>query len=165
MNASYAQGTPEPLTECAAGEEASITSSTEPKRPRVVIAEDFVLIQENIRRALPPDCEVIAAVEDGAAALEAVATLQPDILLLDVSLPDMSGFRVAEKLFETNSPVNVIFLTAYADRTYVKRAFEIGVKGYLLKGKMWTELPEAVREVMAGRVYESPLVGLKNTRS
>ena len=58
----------------------------EPKRPRVVIAEDFVLIQENIRRALPPDCEVIAAVEDGAAAL------QPDILLLDVSLPDMSGF-------------------------------------------------------------------------
>ena len=149
----------------AAGEEASIGSSTEPKRPRVVIAEDFVLIQENIRRPLPSDCEVIAAVEDGAAALDAVAALQPDILLLDVSLPDMSGFRVAERLSGATSPVKVIFLTAYADRSYVERAFEIGVKGYLLKGKMWTELPEAIREVLAGGVYRSPLLDVKSTRS
>jgi len=150
--------------EMASGEEALTGSSTEPKRPRVVIAEDFVLIQENIRLALPRDCEVVAAVEDGAAALDAVAALQPDILLLDVSLPDMSGFRVAEELSGKNSPVKVIFLTAYADRSYVERAFEIGVKGYLLKGKMWTELPEAIREVLAGGVYRSPLVGLKSTR-
>jgi len=150
--------------EMASGEEALTGSSTEPKRPRVVIAEDFVLIQENIRLALPRDCEVVAAVEDGAAALDAVAALQPDILLLDVSLPDMSGFRVAEELSGKNSPVKVIFLTAYADRSYVERAFEIGVKGYLLKGKMWTELPEAIREVLAGGVYRSPLVGLKRTR-
>jgi CheY-like chemotaxis protein len=92
----------------------------------VVIAEDFVLIQENIRRALPSECEIVAAVEDGAAALEAVAGLQPDILLLDVSLPDMSGFVVAEKLVQANSSVKVIFVTAYADRSYVERAFEIG---------------------------------------
>jgi DNA-binding NarL/FixJ family response regulator len=144
----------------AAGEEASI-GSTKPKRPRVVIAEDFALIQENIRRALPPDCEVIAAVEDGASALDAVAALHPDILLLDVSLPDMSGIRVAEKLFGANSPVKVVFLTAYADRSYVERAFEIGVKGYLLKGKMWTELPEAICEVLAGGVYRSPPSALR----
>jgi len=68
----------------------------------------------------------------------------------------MSGFRVAEELSGKNSPVKVIFLTAYADRSYVERAFEIGVKGYLLKGKMWTELPEAIREVLAGGVYRSP---------
>ena len=140
-----------------------MASSSQPKRPRVVIAEDFVLIQENIRRALPPDCEVIAAVEDGAAALDAVAALQADILLLDVSLPDMSGFLVAEALSGANSPVKVIFLTAYADHSYVERAFEIGAKGYLLKGKMWTELPEAIREVLAGGVYRSPLIGLKST--
>ena len=135
------------------------------RRPRVVIAEDYVLIQENIRRSLPPECEVIAAVEEGAAALEAAAAQHPDILLLDVSLADMSGFAVAEKLFRANSPVKVIFLTAYADRSYVERAFEIGAKGYVLKGKMWTELPEAIREVLAGGLYRSPLVGLKTTRS
>ncbi len=128
----------------------------------MVIAEDFVLIQENIRQALPCDCEVVAAVEDGAAALDAVAALQPDILLLDVSLPDMSGFRIAEKLCGATSPVKVIFLTAYADHSYVERAFEIGVKGYLLKGNMWTELPEAVRKVLAGGVYRSPLAGKAN---
>lgn len=133
--------------------------SEEPRRPRVVIAEDYVLIQENIRRALPPECEVIAAVEHGADALDVVATQQPDILLLDVSLPDMSGFAVAERLFRANSPVKVIFLTAYADRSYVERAFEIGAKGYLLKGKMWTELPAAIEEVLAGAVYQPPPVG------
>lgn len=136
-------------------------TGTAPKRTSVIIAEDVVLIQENIRRALPDDCEVVATVEHGAAALEAVAALQPDILLLDVSLPDMSGFRVAEGLAGTNSPVKVIFLTAYADRAYVERAFEIGVKGYLLKGKMWTELPEAIRAVLAGGVYQSPLIRLE----
>ncbi len=124
-----------------------------------MIAEDFVLIQENIRRSLPPDCDLIAAVEDGAAALDAVAALKPDILLLDVSLPDMSGFRVAEKLSGANSAVKVIFLTAYADRAYAERAFETGAKGYLLKGRMFTELPEAIRNVLAGGVYRSPLVG------
>jgi len=131
--------------------------SEEPKRPRIIIAEDFVLIQENIRRSLPCECEIIAAVEDGAAALDLAATHQPDILLLDVSLPDMSGFTVAERLL-ANSPVKIIFLTAYCDRTYVERAFEIGAKGYLLKGTMWTELPMAIREVLAGGVYRSPLV-------
>ncbi len=135
-----------------------------PRRPSVVIAEDFVLIQENIRRALPPECEIVATVEEGAAALEAVAALQPDILLLDVSLPDMSGFRVAEELFREKSAVKVIFLTAYADRFYVERAFELGAKAYLLKGKMWTELPEAVREVLAGGVYRSSLVSLETSR-
>jgi DNA-binding NarL/FixJ family response regulator len=136
----------------------SNTMSEETRRPRIVIAEDYVLIQENIRRSLPPECEVIAAVEDGTAALDVIAAQHPDILLLDVSLPDMSGFAVAEKLFRANTPVKVIFVTAYADRSYVERAFEIGVKGYLLKGKMWTELPAAIEAVLAGGVYRSPLL-------
>lgn len=143
----------------ASSKELDISNVSEKaRRPSVVIAEDYVLIQENIRRALPPECEIIATVEDGAAALEVIGAQMPDILLLDVSLPDMSGFAVAEKLFRTNSPVKVIFVTAYADRAYVERAFEIGAKGYLLKGKMWTELPEAIRAVLAGGLYTSPLV-------
>jgi DNA-binding NarL/FixJ family response regulator len=127
-------------------------------RPRVVIAEDFVLIQENIRTVIQPLCEVVAAVEDGEAALEAVARHAPDILLLDVSLPGMNGFAVAEKLNSVNSAVNVIFVSAYGDRGYAKRAFEIGAKGYILKGTMLTELPAAIREVARGGAYQSPLV-------
>jgi two-component system, NarL family, response regulator DesR len=127
-------------------------------RPRVVIAEDFVLIQENPRTVIQSLCDVVAAVEDGEAALEAVASLAPDILLLDVSLPGMNGFAVAEKLNSANSAVNVIFVSAYGDRGYAKRAFEIGAKGYILKGTMLTELPAAIREVALGGEYRSPLV-------
>jgi len=125
----------------------------------VVIAEDFVLIQEQMRELLQPDCEVVATVEDGDAALEAVAALHPDILVADVSLPGLNGFAVAEKLNRDQSKVDVIFVTAHSERDYVERAFEIGVKGYVLKRAMRIELPAAIRAVIAGLRYRSPLIG------
>lgn len=128
------------------------------RRPRVVIAEDFVLIQESMRLLLGSECDVVAAVEDAEAALAAVAAYSPDLLLLDISLGGASGFAVAEKLKELRSPVNVVFVTAYPDRQYVDRAFEIGAKGYVLKGSMRTELPAAIRAVMNGGVYRSPMI-------
>jgi DNA-binding NarL/FixJ family response regulator len=131
-------------------------------RPRVIIAEDFVLIQENIRKAVQRDCAVIATVEDGASALAAVRTHSPDVLLLDVSLPDMSGFTVLEQLVKSNTSVRVILLTAHAHRDYVERAFEVGAKGYVLKGTMWTDLPAAIREVARGGTYKSPLLGARS---
>ena len=127
-------------------------------RPRVVIAEDFVLIQQNIRRVIEPDCEVVVEVEDGEGALRAVAVHAPDILLLDISLPDMSGFAVAERLNAGNSPVKIIFISAHGDRSYIDRAFQLGAKGYILKGRMWTDLPAAIREVSSGGAYPSPLI-------
>jgi DNA-binding NarL/FixJ family response regulator len=130
----------------------------QPKRPRVLIVEDFVLIQESIRMVLQRDCDVVAAAEDGKSAIAAVAALHPDIVTLDVSLPDQSGFAVAEQLNREQSPVKVIFITAYPDRAYAQRAFEIGAKAYLLKTAMHTELPAAVRAVMNGGRYESPLI-------
>lgn len=107
---------------------------------------------------LQPDCDVVAAVEDGEAALDAVATHAPDILLVDVSLPRLNGFEVAEKLNDAKSPVKVIFVSAYTDPLYVERALQIGAKAYILKGSMRTELPAAIREVMNGGRYRSPLI-------
>jgi two-component system response regulator DesR len=125
----------------------------------VVIAEDYVLIQEHMRQVLLPECDVVAAVEDGDAALAAVAAHAPDILVLDVSLPGLNGFAVAEKLQRSQPDVKVIFVTAHSDRDYVERAFEIGVKGYVLKRAMGAELPAAIRQVFAGSRYRSPLAG------
>ena len=127
-------------------------------RPRVVVAEDYVLIQENIRRAIQAECDIVAAVEDGEAALEAVESHGADVLLLDVSLPGINGFAVAEKLKHAHSAVNVIFVTAHRDLTYADRAFEAGAKGYVLKGALWTELPAAIRQVIGGGEYRSPLL-------
>ncbi|MFL6450246.1 MAG: response regulator transcription factor [Bryobacteraceae bacterium] len=130
----------------------------EKKRPRIVIAEDAVLIQENIRRVIQRECDVVAAVEDGEAVMDAVAAYSPDILLLDVSLPGMNGFAVAEQLRQARYEVNVIFVTAHRDKEYANRAFEIGAKGYILKGSMWTELLQAIHAVTGGGCFRSALV-------
>lgn len=117
-----------------------------------------MLIQENIRKLLQQHCEILATVEDGASALAAVRTHSPDLLLLDFSLPDMSGIAVLEQVVRMDAPVKVILVTAHGDRSYVQRAFEAGAKGYVLKGRIWTDLPAAIREVMRGRTYKSPLL-------
>ena len=127
-------------------------------RPRVLIAEDYVLIQENIRKAISSWCDIVGTVEDGKSALAAAGAEHPDIVLLDVSLPGLGGFAVAEELIARNSGVKVIFVTAYGDRQYVQRAFEIGASGYVLKGTMWSELPEAIRAVAGGGSYRSALL-------
>lgn len=130
-------------------------------RPRVIIAEDFVLIQETIRLAVQECCDVVATVEDGETALQAVTTHSPDILLLDASLPGMSGFAVAEALLRAKSPVKIILVTAHNDLAYVERAFELGACGYVLKGTMRTDLPSAIRAAMAGETYRSALLVAK----
>jgi two-component system, NarL family, nitrate/nitrite response regulator NarL len=134
------------------------TDANGSRRPRVVIAEDYVLIQENIRKAIERDCDIVASVEDGEAALEAVVAHAPDILLLDISLPGVNGFAIAQKLKAMQARVKVIFVTAHGDRAYVERAFELGAAGYVLKGKMWTDLPAAIRAVAGGGSYRSPLI-------
>jgi DNA-binding NarL/FixJ family response regulator len=128
------------------------------QQPRVVIAENFVLIQEMIRDLLEPECDVVAMVEDGQAAIKAVETHRPDILLLDVSLPLANGFAVTEKIQQSHPEIKVVFVTAYADPGYVERAFASGASGYVLKGSIRTDLLGAIRDVMEGRPYRSPLL-------
>jgi len=127
-------------------------------RPRVVIAEDFVLVQEMIRDTVERECDVIAAVEDGRAALDAVTAHRPDILLVDVSLPTFNGFVITEKAHQSNPELKILFVSAHRDRHYVERAFELGAKGYVLKSSIATELLPAIRSVMTGCLYRSPFL-------
>jgi two-component system uhpT operon response regulator UhpA len=124
-------------------------------RPRVVIAEDFVLLQEMVRDTLEPACEVIATAEDGQSAIEAVTSHRPDILLVDVSLPVANGFLVTERVRQTDPEIKIIFVTAYRERSFVDKAFELGAKGYVLKSSIRTELLAAIRQVMGGGLYRS----------
>jgi DNA-binding NarL/FixJ family response regulator len=124
-------------------------------RPKAVLAEDHLLIQEAMRLELRREVEVVATVQDGAAALEAVAKHQPDVLLLDVSLPKVNGITVAQRAKQSWPDLKILFVTAQSDRTYVEEAFRSGASGYLLKGGIGSELREAVREVLAGHSYRS----------
>ena len=128
------------------------------KRPRVYIAEDFILIQEMIRETVESECEVVGVFEDGRDVLDAVLTNPPDILLIDASLPGISGFVVAERALRNHPDLKVVFVTAHSDPNYVSRAFEIGAKAYLLKGSLRAELLPAIRTVLCGGIYKSAML-------
>jgi DNA-binding NarL/FixJ family response regulator len=125
------------------------------ERPRVIIVEDFALLQETIRLLLKRECDVVATADDGETAIAMTAELAPDFVTVDVSLPGMSGFAVAEKVCAMSPAPQVIFVTNYGDKEYIKQAFEIGARAYVLKSTIDGELMEAIRAVRAGKRFLS----------
>jgi DNA-binding NarL/FixJ family response regulator len=131
------------------------SNDAETKRPRVLICEDSVLLQEAIRAVVEPECEIAGLVEDGRIAIEMIMAEQPDIVLVDVSLPGASGFVIAETAAAANARARILFVTAYSDRAYVQRAFDIGASGYVLKDSIRTELLPAIRTALNGGHFRS----------
>jgi DNA-binding NarL/FixJ family response regulator len=129
------------------------------KRPRVLLADDHTLVLEGLRKILEPDCEVVGAVEDGRSLLAAAKQLQPDIILLDISMPLLNGVEAARRLRAAAPDAKVIFVTMHADATYVAGAFRAGASGYVLKRCASLELLKAINQVLNGREYVTPLIG------
>ncbi len=128
------------------------------RRPRLLLADDHTLLLEGIRLLLEPEFELVGSVEDGRALLEAAKDLKPDVILLDISMPILNGIDAAYRLRKLVPSARVIFLTMHADADYVAEAFRAGAAGYLLKRAAASELLTAIREVMKGHHYVSPLV-------
>jgi DNA-binding NarL/FixJ family response regulator len=128
-------------------------------RARILIADDHAGVREQLSQALSPDYDIVALVGDGEAAVEAVVQLAPDLALLDISMPVMSGIQAARRLKKSPCAVKVMFVTGHDDPAYVAEARRLGVEGYVLKANLATELSVAVREVLAGGVYRSPSLG------
>ena len=128
------------------------------KRPRVVIADDHVLVIDGLRRILEPECEIVGAVEDGRSLLEVAAEVRPDIVLLDISIPLLNGVEAARRLRTIVPAAKLIFVTMHGDATYVERAFHAGASGYVLKRCASAELVSAIHEVLKGRTYITPLI-------
>lgn len=134
-------------------------------RPRVLLADDHRLLREAFALLLAPDCEVVGAVADGRAVLAEAPGLRPDIVVLDVAMPQLNGLDTARQLGRLLPEVKVIFLTMSEDPDVAAEAFRVGAAGYLLKNSAADELLRAVREVSAGRTYITPLAtrGLVDT--
>jgi len=128
------------------------------QRPRVLICEDSVLIQEAIRAVVEPTCEIVGLVEDGRLAIEMISVEQPDVVLVDISLQGVSGFVVAETVAARFPRTRVVFVTGYAEKAYVARAFELGVSGYVLKGSIRTDLLPAIQAASDGGCFQSALL-------
>ncbi len=123
---------------------------------RVMLAEDHPVVRAGLAELLgtEPDIEIVAAVEDGAEAVAALADCEPDIALLDVSMPELDGIAATGRILELRPETRVVILTATADRDQMLRAVDAGALGYLLKDASPAELIEGLRAASRG---ESPL--------
>jgi len=127
-------------------------------RPRVLLADDHILLLDAFRKLLEPECEVVGTVTDGRALLEIGPTLSPDIIVLDIAMPLLNGLDAGRQLRQRLPNVKLIFLTVNEDPELAAEAFRIGASGYLLKNSAASELFHAIREASKGRVYVTPLV-------
>ena len=124
---------------------------------RVVIADDHALVRQSIVKAVTAeqDMEVVAEVADGLAALQAVRTHEPDLVVLDIAMPGKDGLAVAERLRSDHPEVAVLLLSMHDDDASLQRAVSLGVKGFVSKSASVDELLEALRAVRDGGSYLS----------
>lgn len=127
-------------------------------KPRVLLADDHLLVLEGFRRILEGQYELVGAVEDGRALLDAAERLQPDIVILDVSMPLLNGIDAAAQLKKICPSTKIIIVTMHADREYIRSAFEAGASAYVLKRSAVDELDQAIRAAIAGHSYITPLI-------
>ena len=125
---------------------------------RILLADDHKEIRDKVRRYLEAEFNVIETVEDGRAFLEAAARLDPDVCLLDISMPLVNGIEAAMQLKESGSRAKVIFLTVHEDVDFAQAALKTGASGYVVKRRMASDLHHAVKEALAGRIFISSSV-------
>ena len=125
--------------------------------PRVLLVDDSDVILERAAATLSKECEIVGAVKDGPAALAAVGALRPDVIVLDISMPGMSGLEVASRLRRAGSTVPIVFLTIHDDEELVLATQAAGGIGYVVKTLLPSDLVIAVNEACAGRRYVSQL--------
>jgi DNA-binding NarL/FixJ family response regulator len=122
---------------------------------RVLLAEDHSIVRAGLERLLgtTDDIEVVASAEDGAQAVELAAEHEPDVVLMDISMPHLNGIEATKQIVEANGDVQVVVLTSFADRPQIVAALDAGAVGYLLKD---AEPEEVIRGVRAAAKRESP---------
>ncbi len=127
-------------------------------RPRVLIADDHKLLVEAFVNLLEKEAEIVGTVLDGRALLKEAPRLKPDIIVLDISMPKLTGLEAAQQIKQIMPEVKLIFLTMHEDPDLAVEAFRVGASGYLLKSSAASELFRAVQEVSRGRAYVTPLI-------
>lgn len=127
-----------------------------PGKPRVVLADDHAMVLEGFRSLLSPHCDIVGIVEDGRALIECVAQHQPDVVVIDVSMPLLNGIEATRHLKRLTPCPKIICLTMHSDRAYVSEAFKAGVDGYVLKKSVATELLQAIQTVLKGQYFLTP---------
>jgi DNA-binding NarL/FixJ family response regulator len=133
---------------------------TNETKPKILLAEDHPEMREMLTDLLQPDFDLVAIVANGEAAVEAANNSEPDVLILDVSMPMLNGTDVAKRLQGQGCQAKIIFLSVSRDIDQVTACFAVGGSAYVSKMRMDTDLAYAITEVLAGRTFISPEAGL-----
>ena len=128
------------------------------KRARIILADDHTMILDAIKNLLEPEFDVVGTFADGHTLVESSLELKPNVIVLDIGMPTMNGLNAGQRLKELMPSVKLIYLTMSQDPDLAAEAFRLGASGYLIKSSAASELVHAIREVMRGGTYVTPLM-------
>jgi DNA-binding NarL/FixJ family response regulator len=134
------------------------------KHPRVLLADDHQMLVDALRSILEPQCEVVGTVSDGRSLLAAAEKLQPDVIVIDIAMPQLNGLDAGRQLKQKMPGVKLIYMTMNEDPYLIGEAFRAGASAFLLKQAAGVELIDAITHVMKGERYITPraAAGLTN---
>ena len=128
------------------------------KKSRVLLADDHTLVRQGFRRMLEDDQEiaVVGEARTGLEAMELCKNLKPDIVVMDLSMPELGGLEATAEILKENPKIKILILSMFSNDAYIRKAFELGAKGYMLKNAIEVDLNRAVRALAEGQAYFSP---------
>ena len=127
-------------------------------RPRILMADDHLILLEAFKALLEPAFEIVGTVTDGRTLLEEFARLNPDVVLLDIAMPLLNGLDAGRQIKAQRRSVKLIYLTMNPDPDLASEALRLGASGYVLKSSAVQELKQAIEEALRGRSYITPLI-------
>ncbi len=127
-----------------------------PSPPRVLLADDHLLVAEALKSLLAAEFDLVGVVEDGLALIDAARKLLPDVIVADVTMPRLNGIGALLRLRQEGNQVPVVFLTMHRDVSFARRALDAGASGFVLKHSAPFELVQAIRAALEGRTYLTP---------
>jgi DNA-binding NarL/FixJ family response regulator len=127
-------------------------------RPRILMADDHLILLEAFKALLEPAFEIVGTVTDGRTLLEEFARLNPDVVLLDIAMPLLNGLDAGRQIKAQRHSVKLIYLTMNPDPDLASEALRLGASGYVLKSSAVQELKQAIEEALRGRSYITPLI-------
>ncbi len=133
-------------------------------RSRVLLADDHPVMLGKVRSWLEKDFEVVGVVEDGQALISAAAEMQPDVVILDITMPGINGLEAAKQLRQAGSTAKIIFLTVNEDPDFRSEALFSGALGYVLKSRLTLDLIPAIHGVLANNSFISPFQAMNGNR-
>ena len=128
------------------------------KKIRVVLAEDHTLVRQGFRRMLEddPQITVVGEARTGLEAMELCKSLKPEIVVMDLSMPELGGLEATAEILKDDPTVKILILSMFSNDAYVRKALDLGAKGYMLKNAIEVDLNRAVRALAEGQAYLSP---------